>query len=43
MIDNKVIFHYLNPDACWHEATRNGRERCDSYIERGEDDEQRNY
>lgn len=23
------------------EATRNGRERCDSYIERGVDDEQR--
>jgi len=22
MIDNKAIFHYLNPEGCWHEANQ---------------------
>lgn len=27
MIDNKAIFHYLNPDGCWHEINE-GKNPC---------------
>jgi hypothetical protein len=30
MIDNKAIFHYLNPEGCWHEGLGDGTlARCE--------------
>ena len=37
MIDNKAIFHYLNPEGCWHEINegKNPCIKCGSDLEFG--------